>query len=145
MDPEQAPYYMEAEINSPMVWLEPGASSALDTSWFPVRAGRELKAVTFAGGIERPLSASLSADGLHLSSLFCVFFPGTLTTHIFDTRGLESDVAPASVDPLSEIELNQTIPAISGAARVALHLNDGQGADLGSLGEAKITAVQKGS
>src|SRR5205814_9895382 len=33
--PADAPYYMEAEINSPMVELKPGESYAMDTNWFP--------------------------------------------------------------------------------------------------------------
>src|SRR5207302_279181 len=51
---EDTPYYMEAEINSPMILLAPGESYAMDTQWFPTRAGKDLKDVTNAGIIERP-------------------------------------------------------------------------------------------
>ncbi len=34
-----SPYYLEAEINSPLVQLQPGESRDLDTEWYPTRAG----------------------------------------------------------------------------------------------------------
>jgi uncharacterized protein DUF4380 len=142
-NPDEAPYYMEAEINSPMVRLEPGVSYAFDTDWFPVRLGKDLKTVTAAGVIERPLSAAMSADGLQLSGLFDVFFPGKLRARVFDIHGAENDVEIESVDPLKTVELNRTIRVSSQATRVTIHLNDEQGIDLGSLGEAKITKLQK--
>ncbi len=142
-NPEEAPYYMEAEINSPMVRLNPGASYALDTEWFPVRLGKDLKTVTAAGVVERPLSASMSADGLQLFGLFDVFFPGKLSARVFDLNGAENDVEIESVDPLKTVELSRTIKVSPQATRVTIHLNDEEGIDLGSLGEAKITKLQK--
>ncbi len=137
---QDAPYYMEAEINSPMIGLDPGGSYAMDTAWFPVRAGKELKAVTSAGVIGRPVTASLSAKGLHVSGIFSVFFSGTLSAHVFDLRGVEIAVVELqAVDPLNAVELNQTMKVAEAADRVSIHLKDQQGVDRGSLGEAKIT------
>ena len=141
--PEEAPYYMEAEINSPMVHLEAGASYALDTEWFPVRLGKDLKAVTAAGVIERPLAAAMSADGVRLSGVFDVFFPGKLRVTVLDGQGAQNDVEIESVDPLKTVELDRTIRVSSQATRVTIHLNDEHGIDLGSLGEAKITRLGK--
>ena len=90
--PEEAPYYMEAEINSPMRRLDPGASYALDTWWFPARIGRGLKSITKVGVVERALTASLQTDHLLLSGSFAVFFPGKLDAHVFDLHGVESNV-----------------------------------------------------
>ncbi|MEY2394661.1 MAG: hypothetical protein QOF94_1006 [Acidobacteriaceae bacterium] len=144
--PEEAPYYMEAEINSPMRRLDPGASYALDTAWFPVRAGKGLKSVTQAGVVERPLAAFLQTDHLTLSGCFGVFFAGKLKAHVFDLHGAESNVVDLEfVDPLREVELNQTITVSPGATRVAIHLSDEQGVDRGSLGEAEITKPGKDS
>jgi hypothetical protein len=137
--PEEAPYYMEAEINSPIVRLDPGASYALDTLWFPVRASRQLQTVTAAGTVERPLIASVHADHLQLSGSFAVFFPGKLSAHVFDVHGAENKVIDLeSVDPLQLVELNRTIRVSPGATRVAIHLSDEHGIDRGSLGEAEI-------
>jgi hypothetical protein len=143
---QDAPYYMEAEINSPMIALDPGASYAMDTVWLPVRAGKELKAVTAAGLVARPLTASLGEKGLHVSGIFGVFYPGSLRAHVFDLRGVEIAVIELqAVDPLNGVELNQTVKVAEGADRVSVHLHDPQGVDRGSLGEAKITKVETGS
>lgn len=137
---QEAPYYMEAEINSPMINLNPGASYAMDSRWFPTRGDKELKAVTSAGVVNRPLAASLTLQGLKVSGVFGVFFPGTLSAHVFDLRGVEIAVVELqTVDPLNEVELNQTVRVADGADRISVHLKDQQGVDRGSLGEAKIT------
>ena len=144
--PEDAPYYMEAEINSPMRRLDPGASYALDTWWFPVRTGSELKTVTLVGVVERPLKASLQADRLQLSGSFGVFFSGKLNVHVFDLHGVESNVVELEfVNPLSPVELDRKIEVSPGATRVTIHLNDEQGVDRGSLGEAEVTTLGRDS
>jgi hypothetical protein len=141
---QEAPYYMEAEINSPMITLDPGASYAMDTRWFPARAGKGLKAVTSAGIVERSLAANLTPGGLQLSGTFGVFVPGKLSAHIFDSQGVGVAVIELqAADPLNAVELSQTVRAIEGADRVSIHLNDEQGVDRGSLSEAKITKPGK--
>ena len=143
---QQAPYYMEAELNSPMIRLEPDASYAMETRWFPVRADKELRTVTPAGVVLRALATSLTAEGLQLSGSFGVFFPGRLVAHVFDPRGLEiatEDLQP--VDPQTPVELKQTIKAPLGAYRVSIHLDDEHGVDRSSLGEAEIRKLAKGS
>jgi hypothetical protein len=137
---------MEAEINSPMIRLDPGGSYALDTWWFPVRAGKRLISVAPAGVIERGLVASLKPDGIHLSGSLGVFFPGNLHAHVFDQHGVErSVVALQSVDPLKTVELNRTIKVSSEATRIVIHLHDERGVDLGSLGEATVAEPEKDS
>jgi len=144
--PDETPYYMEAEINSPMMRLDPGASYAQDTAWFPVRAGKGLLAVTQVGVVERPLAAFLQRDRLALAGSFGVFFAGKLKAHVFDMHGAESNVVELKdVDPLREVELNQTITVSPGARRVAIHLSDEQGVDRGSLGEAEIRKLGRDS
>ena len=46
-----------------------------------------------------------------------------------------------AVDPLRSVELHQTISVSPRASRVAIHLNDKQGVNRGSLGEAEITKL----
>jgi hypothetical protein len=143
-NPEETPYYMEAEINSPMKNLEPGSSYTFDTSWFPVRAGKELRAVTAAGVVERSLTASHSADGVQLAGSFGVFFAGKLYAHLLDSNSKERAVVELqSVDPFRAVELNKTISVPPGSTRVSLHLNDDQGVDHGSLGEVEIAKSGK--
>ncbi len=141
---QEAPYYMEAEINSPMISLDPGDSYAMDTRWLPARAGKEMRAVTAAGIVERSLSANITPSGLQLSGAFSVFFPGTLSAHIFDPQGIEEAVIELqAADPLNAVELNRTIRVNERADRVSIHLNDAQGVDRGALSEAQITKPEK--
>jgi hypothetical protein len=143
---QDAPYYLEAEINSPMIKLDPGASYALDTNWFPARADSELKSITSAGIVCQPLAASLLPKGLQVSGVFAVFFPGMLRAHVLDPRGDEIAVVDLqAVDPSNPVKLNQTINVAERADRVSVHLSDQQGVDRGSLGEAKIVKPEKTS
>lgn len=136
---------MEAEINSPMIRLDPGSSFSLDASWFPVRADRGLISVAPAGLIERGLVGSLP-DAVHISGSWGVFFPGNLQAHVFERHGVEPSVRElASVDPHEAVELNRTITVSSEATRIVIQLHDERGADLGSLGEAEIAKPEKGS
>src|SRR5271156_5548054 len=69
------PYYLEAEINSPLVQLRPGETRDLDTEWFPTRAGNEFQSVADSGIVVRPLQATRLATGhIRLSGSFGVFF-----------------------------------------------------------------------
>ena len=74
--PDDAPYYMEAELNSPIVGLEPGGSYAMDTKWYPTRMGNRIVTVTDAGAITEPLTISSTREGVRISVSFGVFFPG---------------------------------------------------------------------
>jgi hypothetical protein len=96
--------------------------------------------------INKPLSASLNANGLLLSGSFGVFFPGELMAHGFNARGVETDaISLLSVDPANSVELHQQIRLSPSAVRVAIHLVDDAGADRGSVGEALISKTDKGS
>ena len=44
-----SPYYLEAEINSPLCQLRPGESCDLETEWFPTRAGKNFTVLRTQG------------------------------------------------------------------------------------------------
>ena len=143
-NPQETPYYMEAEINTPMIRLEPGASYAMQTRWFPVRATKGLRSVSPAGAVLRALAASQTTEGLQLSGSFGVFFPGRLVLHVFNSQGDDFAVTDLkAVDPMVPVELTQTVKLPAGAFRVSLHLDDEHGVDCGSLGETEIRKVVK--
>jgi hypothetical protein len=130
---------MEAEINSPMILLAPGESYAMDTQWFPTRAGKDLKNVTNAGIVERPLAAHSTVMGIRLSGSFGVFYPGKLIAHFYDAHGVESRATPLlSVDPAIAVELEEELEVPPTTERVSIHLIDDDGKDRGSLGESGI-------
>src|SRR5581483_10855910 len=53
--PSNTPFYMEAEINSPIVHLQPGESYSMTTHWFPTSADHDFETVTDVALIDRPL------------------------------------------------------------------------------------------
>ena len=142
-DVEHHPYYMEAELNSPLVTLAPGEGYALDTDWFPTRLTAELTDVTDAGAVGRALSASRTPTGVRLTGVFGVFWPGTLVAHWYDAAGVAlgaTDVV--KVTPREEVSLDAKVGAPATSVRVALHLVDTQGKDRGALGEVLVAAPE---
>src|SRR5438132_5639248 len=87
-NPEDPLHYMEAEVNSPMVRLEPGETYALDTHWFPTRMGKEFKTVMDAGVVGSSLTVSSTDSGILLTGIFGVFefFPHPRGKQIGSTR-----------------------------------------------------------
>ena len=139
-DPDASPYYLEAELNSPMCRLRSGETCEFETEWFPTRSGNEFHGVTDVGILIRPLRASLSENGkVGLSGSFGVFFAGHLEARFYDDHGKSlgtmriMDVSPS--DPVS-LESEITPPAKPG--RVSLHLVDQAGVDRGALQEVLI-------
>jgi hypothetical protein len=142
--PEQAPYYMEAEINSPIVRLQPGESYVMDTQWSPVRAGKDFRTLTPAGLVGRPLSACLSKDGIRIAGTFGTFFPGKLSAHMLDRAGAEQAVVMLrDVDPLEVVTVDEKLAPVRLADRVSLRL-DGT-VRHGTLGEASIVKADRDS
>src|SRR5260370_20409471 len=89
-DKEPPVLYMEAELNSPMVRLEPGESYNFDTEWFPTPADKDFQSVTDAGVILKPLRAvqDAGAGKIRLVGGVGVFFSGGLVVHFFEAPGL---------------------------------------------------------
>jgi hypothetical protein len=137
--PEDTPYYMEAEINSPLVTLDAGASASLDTTWFPLRTGAEVKRVTEAGIVTRRLHAERDPSGLKLGGTFAVVAAGRLQLRIYDRSGRDAQrVDLDEVGPEHEVMLNRSIAVSFPVSRVALHLVDVGGSDWGLLDEATV-------
>jgi hypothetical protein len=139
-DAEASPYYLEAEVNSPMCKLRPGESCDFDTEWFPARAGSEFHGVTDAGILIRPLRANALENGkIKLSGSFGVFFSGHLVARFYDERGRSLGTRPiADVNPADVVSLEAEIVPPGKPARLSLHLEDEHGVDRGSLQEVRV-------
>jgi len=145
-NPQDRLHYMEAEVNSPMVRLEPGETYALDTHWFPTRMGKEFKTVMDAGVVGSSLTVSSIDGGILLSGIFGVFVPGKLEARLFDRHGAPiANIPLQPVSPAEVIELRVELKVPAQTARVSLHLMDQQGNDQGLLGEARVTATDRSS
>lgn len=137
--PDEAPYYMEAEVNSPMVELKLRETYEMQTNWFPTRIVGRITNVADAGVIAGPITASASSDGVIISASIGVFFPGKLVARFEDEAGAEiKSLDLISVTPQAAVELRQEIKMQGSPKRVAIHLVDDQGKDRGSVGEAEI-------
>jgi hypothetical protein len=139
-DADASPYYLEAELNSPMCRLRAGESCDFETEWFPTRSGSEFHGVTDAGILIRPLRASALEKGkIKLSGSFGVFFSGRLVAHFYDEHGRSLGSTPVmDVNPTEPASLESEIVPPGKAERVSLHLEDQRGVDRGSLQEVRV-------
>jgi len=132
-------YYMEAEVNSPIVQLDPGESYAMDSEWYPTRMDSSFQTATYSGVVGTPLAAAATPTGLVLTGNFGVFYTGRLMAHFYNRGGEAIGTAPAGdVNPLQPLKLQVTVQAPQETARVSLHVIDAQGLDRGPLGEAFV-------
>ncbi len=134
------PYYLEAEINSPLCRLRPGETCDLETQWFPTRAGSEFHGVTDAGIVIQPLRATRLENGkIRLSGSFGVFFSGRLVARFYNEHGGSLGVTPVvEVNPAELVTLETEIVPNGKPMRISLHLEDGGGVDRGSLQEVPV-------
>lgn len=139
-DPDAGPYYLEAELNSPMCPLRPGESCGFETEWFPTRAGSEFHGVSDAGIVIRPLQATTLPDGkIRLSGSFGVLFSGHLVARLYNEHGgLLGTMPVVDVDPTEPVTLDKELIPPQKPARLSLHLEDQNGFDRGSLQEVPI-------
>jgi hypothetical protein len=141
-DPDASPFYLEAELNSPMCRLHPGESCTMETEWFPTRSGSEFHSVTDAGIVIRPLKATATQNGkVNLSGSFGVFYSGRLIAHPYDEHGHALATMPvASVSPSESVLLESEITPPGKCARLSIHLVDDSGVDHGALQEVSVSA-----
>jgi hypothetical protein len=139
-----APYYLEAEINSPLVELRPGEARDLDTEWFPTRSGSEFHGVADAGVVVHPLQAARFDNGhIRLSGSFGVFFRGRLVVHLYNEHGASVGTTPLSqVDPADLVVLETELTPSARTSRISLHLQDENGLDRGSLQEVQVGTAE---
>ena len=137
-----APFYMEAEINSPTWRMRPEEVRQLDTDWYPTRADPDFHGVTDPGIIVDPLQATSLENGkVKLKGSFGVFFPGKLLAHFYNEHGsIITTVPVAEVTPAELVKLNVEAATEGKPARVSLHLEDQNGVDRGAFEEIPIRA-----
>ncbi len=139
-DPDASPYYLEAELNSPMCRLRPGESCNFSTEWFPTRSGADFHGATDAGIVIQPLRAAISESGkLSLSGSFGVFFAGRIEARLYDEHGRSLGTMPVKdVSPSDAVSLDLEIAPPSKPGRISLHLIDENGLDRGALQEIAV-------
>ena len=138
------PFYMEAELNSPLCRLRPGESCEFETEWFPTRAAGDLHGITEAGILLKSLQATrLDAEKIKLAGSFGVFFSGRLVARLYDKRGATLGTVPViEVSPTEPVTVQGEISANPKTTRLSLHLIDHNGVDRGSLQEVPVIATE---
>jgi len=136
----EPPYYLEAELNSPLCRLRAGETCDFETEWFPTRAGTEFHGVTEAGILVHPLRATRSDNGkIKLSAAFGVFFEGRLIAHLYDEHGAALGSMPVvNVNPTEPVSIDTELAFNAKTARLSLHLEDSNGVDRGPLQEVQV-------
>ena len=144
-DLDASPYYLEAELNSPMCRLRPGESCSFETEWFPTRSGSEFHGVTDAGILIQPLRATATQNGkISLSGSFGVFYSGHIVARLYDEHGHAAAVTPvADVNPNERVSLETEIASPGKTSRVSIHLVDDSGMDRGALQEVQLSGQDK--
>ncbi|HTS07544.1 MAG TPA: hypothetical protein VMP68_18335 [Candidatus Eisenbacteria bacterium] len=140
-DPDAGPYYLEAELNSPMCRLRAGESCTMDTEWYPTRSGSEFHGVTDAGVLIRPLTATVSGgDKIKLSGSFGVFYSGHLIVRLYGEHGHSiPEISIADVNPSEQVTLDKEIACPGKCSRLSIHLIDDDGLDRGALQELRLS------
>jgi hypothetical protein len=141
-----SPFYMEAELNSPLVRLFPGESHSFDTEWFPTRGDSGFRGVADAGVVLKPLKAvEVDESGkIRLTGTFGVFYSGKVEAHFYGPRGAFVGARPlVDVDPRKISLLEISIDPPSRLGRVSLHLVDSNGIDRGVLGEVAVEGAPR--
>lgn len=139
-DADASPYYLEAEINSPLCRLRPGENCSFETEWFPTRSGSEFHGASDAGIVIYPMRATnLDSGKLKLIGSFGVFYSGHLLAHFYDQHGRNLGVTTlADVDPSQPASLEIEITPPAKPSRLAVHLVDQNGVDRGALQEVQV-------
>lgn len=139
-DSDASPYYLEAELNSPLCRLRAGESCSFETEWFPTRSGDEFHGVADAGVVNHPLRAIRLQNGkVKLSGSFGVFFSGRLIARLYSGHGAFLGTMPLlAVNPTESVLLETEITSPEGLARLSLHLEDENGVDRGPLQEVRV-------
>ena len=137
---DSSPYYLEAELNSPMCRLRPGESCGFETEWFPTRAGAEFHGVTDPGILIQPIRVSHSQAGkIKISGSVGVFFPGHLVLHFYDQHGAGIGTMPLEqVSPTEPVLLDKEVVPPGKAERLSLHLEEANGLDRGAFQEVRV-------
>jgi len=138
-DTAETPYYMEAEINSPMATLQPGETFAFDTTWHPVSLSQQPRNVATAGVIAAPLTLVREGGTVRLKGKLSVFAPGQLVAVVFNRGGVRiAEHRLNDVDPSKAVTLDTPIPLDEHASRISIALKGEQGQDLGILSTALL-------
>jgi hypothetical protein len=139
-EPHGCDPYVETEILSPQVQLQPGGEYSTVMRWHcAILDADEIVAVDECAATGSPLGVSRSAAGLVVRGSFGVFHAGSLELLGITVDGLvKSRLALGEVNPLKPCVVDQTVPDDAELAQVTLILRSAGGEVVRPVSEASV-------
>ncbi len=131
--------YMEVEVLSPLVTLQPGESSTFTEDWYAARCPGPIVDCTEVGAISVPVKARSSGKDVRVTGKLGVFTPGQLQLVLVgrDGRVLKTQAGP-KVSPEEVVTLDQKLPLPDGCEEVRVALLGSDNAPAGRLAVATV-------
>jgi len=136
-DPKETPYFFESEILSPYITLDPGEEHLFTVEWALAACSGPVTDTQWIGIVNEPFSAVRNGKSVELKGTLGVFSPGVLVATFYDDHGvilLRKKLQ--DIDPRGPVQLNQNVNLPPGTFRISVLVQDGDGANLGFLGNA---------
>ncbi len=139
-DPNGCDAYVETEVFSPLVDLEPGGEYLFDTFWHCAQIeANSVERVNQSVAIGRDLSIERRDNSLHVTASFGVFQAGNLEIVGLSKNGRVVAVKPlGTVTPLLPCQLDICIPVEEDLSRLNLRIRNKSGELLGNISTAVL-------
>jgi hypothetical protein len=144
--PDGCDAYVETEIFSPLVKLDPGDEYSFDISWHCARVeGESVESLHRLGAMVRGLRVEREGNGLMVSASFGVFQKGAVELASIDKNGqILSAEAMGEANPLKACQFKKRIPLVADLNRLSLRFRNLSGELLGNLDSAVLHPSQGG-
>ena len=139
-DPNGCDPYIETEILSPLIELEPGQQYSFRVGWHCcTTGGSSILDVNSCAAIETPLVAKVEDGRVRVKASFGIFRSGILEIVLVQKSGKNGPVhVVGPVEPSVACLIDESIPFETGLSRVALRLRNTKGQLLGTVSGAEI-------
>jgi hypothetical protein len=135
--PKETPFFMEAEILSPLVELQPGESYHFDIDWFATRCPKPILEMASAGVVSRRLTVTVEGGRVRLDGVFGVFCRGRAEVIFKDRFGnIVGREDLGAVNPNEVFRLAKQLRLPEQSLRVTVVVIDAAGENRGWLGNA---------
>jgi hypothetical protein len=136
-DPRETPYFLESEVVSPYITLDPGEERLFTVEWSLTGLAKPIMDSRWIGVASAAFTAVSSGESVNLKGRFGVYSPGVLEATFYDDHGvvlLEKKLQ--DVDPRTEVKLDQALELPAGTFRVSICVRNEAGENLGFMGNA---------
>ncbi|HEY6293418.1 MAG TPA: DUF4380 domain-containing protein [Terriglobia bacterium] len=147
-DPNGCDPYVETEVLSPLLNLEPDEEYIFDVQWHCAHAGpaNSVERVDHCAVITRDLRVDPEGDCFRVSASFGVFQTGTLELASICRDGRVLDIQPLGpVTPLLPCTVQNRVRADDGLFRLSLRMRNRSGELMGTIASARVDSTAASS